>query len=111
MCFIVNTVTAWKPGTKHKKSLRILSGCSCMPPLFRVCISGCSERCHGKFIRHQGAVFRSHDMKTHLHSILVGLHCQLFAQGITVAAILCKYSRQLQISGACVRCANSSQTI
>ena len=27
---------------------------------------------------------------------MVGLHCQLFAQGITVAAILCKYSRQLR---------------
>ena len=28
---------------------------------------------------------------------MVGLHCQLLAQVITVAVILCKYSRQMEL--------------
>ena len=35
------------------------------------------------------------DLTTHLHRCMVCLHCQLFAQGITVTAVLCKYSRRL----------------
>jgi hypothetical protein len=46
----------------------------------------------------QNTIIRFHGKTTHLHSFWVSLHYQLFAQGITVAAILCKYSRRAKRS-------------